>query len=347
MTSFENITACILSYNRREDLRRTLNAVLAIEGLRVMVIDNASTDGTAEMLTTEFVAPSGHEEGEGERVPPVAPGSVAPGSQAPGLRPGLENAAPSGLSPSSRPHALTLNTNIGIAARNIFIDEVETEFLLTLDDDSWPRSAEDVLRMLRTMESDPRIASVCAACIHPDTGKAETAGIERFATVGSADDGYDVVNIAAGGSLLRMEALRETRGYGEEFFWGREENDLAFQLLLRGWRVVYDPRAVIWHTLSPAGRRVYERLRYITRNSLWLLWKYFPLPVALPVSLLFVLRRILPILKDPRRAGYVFRGIASGYAGMAARRRLAPDARRFTLRESRKLRGWFFKLLYE
>jgi hypothetical protein len=224
---------------------------------------------------------------------------------------------------------------------------VETEFLLTLDDDSWPRGAEDVLQLLRTMESDVRIASVCAACVHPDTGVAETAGIERFASGGSADDGYDVVNIAAGGSLLRMEALRETHGYGEEFFWGREENDLAFQLLLLGWRVVYDPRAMIWHTLSPVGRRVYDRLRYVTRNSFWLLWKYFPLPVALPVSVLFVLRRILPIVKDPRRAGSVFRGIASGYAGMAARRRLAPEARRFTLRESCTLRGWFWKMLYE
>lgn len=346
MSDLSSVTACILSYNRRDDLRRTLNAVLTIEGLRVLVIDNASTDGTSEMLTTEFgcdilhQVPSGHEEGEGERVPPGAPG----------LRPGLGNAAPSGLARPYRPYrpsALLLPTNIGITARNIFFNHVETEFLLTLDDDSWPRGAEDVLQLLRTMESDVRIGSVCAACVHPDTGVAETAGIERFASGGDADSGYDVVNIAAGGSLLRVAALRETHGYGEEFFWGREENDLAFQLLQRGWRVVYDPRAVIWHTLSPTGRRVYHRLRYVTRNSFWLLWKYFPLAAALPVSLLYAVRRILPILKDPRRAGAVFSGIAAGYGGIAARRRLSEGARRFTLRESWSLRGWFWKMLYE
>ncbi|MBE0642631.1 MAG: glycosyltransferase [Bacteroidetes bacterium] len=307
MTGMERITTCILSYNRKDDLRRTLEAVRAIEGLRVIVIDNASTDGTREMLEDE----------------------------------------PKGSSSKIAITAILLEENRGIAARNIFFETVETEFLLTLDDDSWPRSAEDVLRMLRTMESDPRVASVCASCVHPDTGVAETAGIERFASGGSDDTGYNVVNIAAGGSLLRMEALRETSGYGEEFFWGREENDLAFQLLQRGWRVVYDPRAVIWHTLSPAGRQVYRRLRYVTRNSFWLLWKYFPLAAALPVSLLFVLRRILPILKDPRRAGPVLRGIAAGYAGMSARRRPSPGHRRFTLRETWSLRGWFFKLLYE
>ncbi len=312
MTGMERITACILSYNRKDDLRRTLEALRAIEGLRVLVIDNASTDGTREMLN----APP---------VPPVPPAPTAP----------------------SAPSVILLDENLGIAARNIFFEKVQTDFLLTLDDDSWPRSAEDVARMLRTMESDARIASVCASCVHPDTGVAETAGIERFASGGSAEHGYDVVNIAAGGSLLRMEAMRQTRGYGAEFFWGREENDLAFQLLQRGWRVVYDPGAVIWHTLSPAGRHVYRRLQYVTRNSLWLLWKYFPLAAALPVSLLFVFRRILPILKDPRRTGAVLRGIASGYAGMAARRRGVPGSRRFTLRESAALRGWFFKLLFE
>ncbi|MFZ1728602.1 MAG: glycosyltransferase, partial [Bacteroidota bacterium] len=289
---------------------------------------------------------------EGEEMPPV--------SLTPGLRPGLYDVAPSGLITSSRPHpsssagadyavinVLFLDANVGIAARNIFFEEVETEFLLTLDDDSWPRGAEDVERMLRTMESDERIASVCAACIHPDTGVAETEGIERFASGGSADSGYDVVNIAAGGSLLRMSALRETRGYGEEFFWGREENDLSFQLLQRGWRIVFDPRAVIWHSLSPTGRLVYRRLQYVTRNSFWLLWKYFPLTVALPASLIFALRRLLPVVKDPRRAAPVFRGIASGYAGMSARRRLSHGSCRFTLRESWSLRGWFFKLFYE
>ncbi len=323
MTGMERITACILSYNRKDDLRRTLEAVRAIEGLRVLVIDNASTDGTREMLTA-----LSKDEPEGSS-----------SSSTPTKTPGTSLKA-------HPPESILLEENRGIAARNIFFEVVQTEFLLTLDDDSWPRGVEDVERMLRTMESDPRIASVCASCVHPDTGAAETAGIERFASGGSADAGWDVVNIAAGGSLLRMEAIRQTAGYGEEFFWGREENDLAFQLLQRGWRVVYDPRAVIWHTLSPAGRRVYRRLRYVTRNSLWLLWKYFPLPVALPAAALFAFRRILPILKDPGRTGSVLRGIGAGFAGMIVRRR-GPNARRFTLRESWTLRGWFLKLLYE
>ncbi|MDX9759253.1 MAG: glycosyltransferase [Bacteroidota bacterium] len=351
---FSRITAGILSFNRKEDLRRTLTAVLAIPGLRVLVIDNASTDGTREMLIHDFrmnisdLTPAS---------PDVRPGLgyAAPSGRESDTAANLEDATPSGregdtaanLEDATPAGLMCLERNIGIAARNIFFEVVETEFLLTLDDDSWPRSGEDVARMLAGMDGDERVASVCASCVHPDTGVAETQGIERFASGGNAASGYDVVNIAAGGTLLRMAAVRQTHGYGAEFFWGREENDLAFQLLQHGWRVTYDPRAVVWHALSPAGRQKYDRLRFVTRNSLWLLWKYFPLSAAVPVSLLYAVRRMLPIVKDPRRTGAVLGGLAEGYGGLRARRRLPENTRRFTLRESWFHRGWFLKLLYE
>jgi GT2 family glycosyltransferase len=258
-----------------------------------------------------------------------------------GSRELLEEAA------SHHPMRLTVllrDDNIGIAARNDMFGHVATPFLLSLDDDSWPRSAEDVASMLCLMHSDDTIAAVCASCVHPDTGIAETAGIERFAGGGSADEGYDVVNIAAGGTLLRMEAVRSTDGYGADFFWGREENDLAFQLIRNGWRVVYYPSALVWHAMSPVGRDVYGRLRMVTRNSLWLLWKYFPLVVSLPLSLLFALRRLLPVFKDFRRLRPVLGGLREGFTGMG---RMRAYGMVFNTAATLRLRHWFLKLLYE
>jgi len=303
MSIAETVTAGILSYNRLNDLRTTLDAVLAIEGLRVLVVENASTDGTVEALRGMLDYPTTRKR--------------------------------------LRVHFLDVNT--GIAARNRMFDLIDTPYLLTLDDDSWPRSGQDVLAMLQCMESDERIASVCAACIHPITRVAETERIERFASTETAAGVFDVVNIAAGGTLLRMKAVRETSGYAEEFFWGREENDLAFQFLQRGWRVVFLPDAVIWHSLSPAGRFTHERLFRITRNSFWLLWKYFPRTVALPASLLYVMRRLLPCMRHPNRLPPVLRGIGAGYGGIFK----YPAGHRFSIRESFALRGWFRKLLYE
>jgi hypothetical protein len=50
------VTVNILSFNRREELRTTLTKVFAQEyaPLEVIVVDNASTDGSAEMVRTEF-----------------------------------------------------------------------------------------------------------------------------------------------------------------------------------------------------------------------------------------------------------------------------------------------------
>jgi GT2 family glycosyltransferase len=302
MSELGLVTAGILSYNRCEDLRHTLDHVLALPCMPVLVMDNASTDGSADML---------------EQMSRQAEGRLT---------------------------VFRLRENIGIAARNLMFEHVATPFLLSLDDDSWPRSAGDVNAMLALMQSDQRIAAVCASCVHPSTGVEETAGIERFASGGDERSGYDVVNIAAGGSMLRMDAVRLTDGYGEEFFWGREENDLAFQFLQHQRRVVYYPAALVWHAMSPAGRNVYRRLRYVTRNSLWLLWKYFPLPVAIPAAMLFALRRLLPVVKDVRRFAPVLGGLGEGLAGV---RRMRAYEQRFSFAASLRLRHWFLKLLYE
>ncbi|MBI1937277.1 MAG: glycosyltransferase [Ignavibacteriales bacterium] len=50
------VTVNILTYNRREDLRNTLQKVSSqnYKNIETVVVDNASTDGTAEMIRGEF-----------------------------------------------------------------------------------------------------------------------------------------------------------------------------------------------------------------------------------------------------------------------------------------------------
>ena len=50
------ITVCILNYQRKQCLRRSLEAVLAqsYPALEILVVDNASTDGSAEMVRQDF-----------------------------------------------------------------------------------------------------------------------------------------------------------------------------------------------------------------------------------------------------------------------------------------------------
>lgn len=304
-TTYPLVTIGILSYNRCDDLRNTLIHLLEDEyaNSEILLIDNASTDGTVAMLQQEFTS-----------------------AKYPRLR------------------ILRNESNLGIQARNFLFDEAKGKYFFSFDDDSYPSTGSMITQTVSIMESDPSIAVLCCSCIHPVTGYNETRGIERFATGGSPREGYDLVNIAAGGSAFRMEDIRQTKGYDPDFFHGREENDLAFQLVHRDKRIVFCPQLIVSHLMSGSNRDVHSRLKYVVRNTLWLLWKYFPFPVSIPMALLFSIRRFLSCVKDVKRFGAVMRGLACGISGY---RRMKMKAHRFSLTRSLKLWRSLWKMLYE
>ena len=61
------VTIGILSFNRREDLRRTLDVIthaIQYPKYEVLVVDNGSSDGSVEMLRSEYPEVRLHEVGE-------------------------------------------------------------------------------------------------------------------------------------------------------------------------------------------------------------------------------------------------------------------------------------------
>ena len=299
------VTAGVLSFNRREDLRVTLEKLLLDEypNLEILLLDNASTDGTRTMLESEF----------------------APRND-PRLR------------------ILYAGTNTGVGARNTIFREARGSYLFSLDDDSYPSTPGLVTATVHIMERDATLAALCCACIHPETGYDETRGIERFATGGDAKHGYDIVNVAPGGTLFRMSDVLKTHFYDEEYFYAREELDFGFQLVQLGKRILFRPDLVVHHVMSPGNRFAYARLLQFTRNTVWTVWKFFPLVFAVPLNVLFLVRRLLPAIKDPRRFAPVFAGFFAGLKGCIRMRR---KERKFTFRQSMALWRSLLKILYE
>lgn len=299
------VTAGVLSFNRKEKLQNTLERLLQVEykNLEIIVFDNASTDGTREMLEQKFTH-----------------------------------------YPSSTLRVIYSDSNIGIDGRNVLFREARGKYLFSFDDDSYPSTSTTITQCVGIMENDESIAALCCSCIHPETGYHETSNIERFAMSGDDDTGYDIINIAGGGTLFRMADVRRTLGYDPDFFWGREENDLAFQLVHLKRRIVFYPKFVVFHRMSFESRDIYRNLYLVTRNSIWLLWKYFPFVFSIPLVLLFTVRRFLPVLKDLQRFSPVFRGVFYGISGYY---RMKKKAHHFSVADAWRLRLWMFKLLYE
>lgn len=299
------VTVGVLSYNRCEDLRVTLQHLVSdpYPNLEIILLDNASADGTRAMIASEF-----------------------PAARFPQLR------------------VIWNEINAGVGARNKIFSDARGTYLFSFDDDSYPSTHAVITRSVEIMEAHPDVAAVACACIHPETGYNETRGIERFASRGDDATGYDIINLAPGGTIFRMSDVRRTRGFDEDFFYARDENDLGYQLVQLGQRILFYPRLVVYHLMSPRNREAYPRLTLFTRNTIWLFWKYFPFIVALPMFVLFSLRRMLGVLKDRRRFVPILRGIAAGMGGFQRNRK---KAARFTIAQSLGVWRSLYKTLYE
>lgn len=91
----------------------------------------------------------------------------------------------------------------------------------------------------------------------------------------------DVFGFCGGAALLRQEALRDVGGIDASLFLYYEDTDLSWRLRERGWTVRYEPAAVAHHlhaASSDAGSAVFRF--YNTRNSLLVFTRHAPARVV-------------------------------------------------------------------
>lgn len=97
-----------------------------------------------------------------------------------------------------------------------------------------------------------------------------------------ASDKYDkqrLIFAASGGaSLYRVSMLKEIGLFDEDFFAYYEDVDLSFRAQLAGWRVRYEPAAIVYHQIGATSGKIKGFATYQTMKNLpYLLWKNIPL----------------------------------------------------------------------
>ncbi|MCP4157420.1 MAG: glycosyltransferase family 2 protein, partial [bacterium] len=169
-----------------------------------------------------------------------------------------------------------LTKNIGVAAVNRAIDVAEGDYVLILDDDSFPADGA-IKKMVTVFEKEPGIG-VVAFDIRYYEKYDEIATPPPHPSNGPLKDHKKyLMGFAGAGVGIRKSILDKVGGYAEEFFLFWNETDLAIRILNEGFSIVEFPDIIAYHKCSPLNRESARAPYYYTRNLYWVIWKYFPL----------------------------------------------------------------------
>lgn len=159
---------------------------------------------------------------------------------------------------------MALPSNVMIEGFNIGAAAATGEFLLILDDDSWPEPGA-VEAAVALMESDSGIGGLMLHRRHPQTlgyewpfDQESLKGISR----GWPDMGC--------GNLYRREAWNRVGGYEAAYSLYRNDTDMALKLLGSGVDVVFNPSWRVWHDSRIVTRKSNRWLHLSTRNWVWM-----------------------------------------------------------------------------
>jgi len=251
-----SVGVVIVNWNLKDSLRATLESFRQVNypDLQIVVSDNASSDGSPEMVRQEFpeVKLLTREHGVG---------------YAKGASLGMAE--------------LVNTTNYIFSITNDVI--VDSEILNVLVDYAEAHPETGVLGSKIYFFDRPNVIWHAGGRVHPLFGQCYSLGWMR-----KDHPRYDRIRdcdfVCGCGFLLRSEVLRKIGFFKEDLMFYGEDGDLCYRIREAGYRVVYVPAARVWHKVDATlAKNRPVQLHYGTRNTLYLLQRhrvgYYPLPL--------------------------------------------------------------------
>jgi hypothetical protein len=157
------------------------------------------------------------------------------------------------------------------ASRNAGIAAAAGEIVAFLDDDAVPHP--DWLARLVVPYADPRIGAVGGFTVD-DTGvrwQARKTICDRYGNAHHVSDHFDerplnrpgspfYPSLLGTNSSFRAAALRGIGGFDHAYAYLLDETDVCLRLVDAGWRVVYEPEALVWHQFAHSHIRDPRRI---------------------------------------------------------------------------------------
>jgi GT2 family glycosyltransferase len=277
------VAVVVVSFNTREDLLRCLASLGLVETpLEVVVVDNASDDGSADGVRRAF---------------PRAEVLVNAANE------GYAKANNRGWRATSAPFVLLLNSDAEVRAGAIetLLEVLETRPSVGI---VGPRTvgSDGVLQVSTGSDLTP-LAEWRQRRLVRGVLARDPAALARAAERHSAE--YEPVWVSGSCLLTRRAHLEAVGGFDEAFFLYEEDVDLCVRVGRLGYRVLFTPAAEVLHHKGRSMTRLPDRARLEYHRSHLLYYRKHrgPLLVVLLRAYLTVLGLREALLSPRREAG--------------------------------------------
>ncbi|MBO0702496.1 MAG: glycosyltransferase family 2 protein [Candidatus Dormibacteraeota bacterium] len=189
---------------------------------------------------------------------------------------------------------ITCNRNLGFAAaNNLAVRGARGEHVVVLNNDTRVRPGW-LAALVDSAEHHPGAGAVTSKLVFADRpeviqnagGILLTDGSGGDRGSGDPDEGQfdapeEVFGFCGAAALLSRDAIEDVGLFDESFFMYYEDTDLSWRLRLRGWNILYDPRAVVEHGHSSTSAEWSDFfLFHVDRNRLLMILKNAPAPLV-------------------------------------------------------------------
>ena len=170
--------------------------------------------------------------------------------------------------------SILLEDNGGIAGYNKGFEQATGDYILVLDDDSCPRDIETLDCLIASLDNNPLMGVLACHVETPD-------GVPQWDWHLPHDHRFEISPFFIGcGFAIRRHLFEKIKWYPESFFIYQNEIDVSFKVRLQGFEIYYHPECRVIHRGVPSERPGWRCIYYPTRNTIWLIKKYYPQPMA-------------------------------------------------------------------
>ncbi|MCA9775647.1 MAG: glycosyltransferase family 2 protein [Candidatus Eremiobacteraeota bacterium] len=240
-----------------------------------------------------------------------------------------------------------LGSNIGVAAgRNLGARLGKAPCIAFLDNDADFVESDLLAQASHILGS--RVAVVGLRLVEAATGKLDRLNWVYPDRFQCEEEPKLVGRFAGGACVLSRRAFESTEGFDEALFFMDEEVELSYQLVQRGYQILYHPGLSVRHYLSGENRIEWADGRYAhhTRNMLYITWKHYrSWTQVLILGLGYLLKGALNGL-----SGEAYRGWRSGLSLCRRTKRgepLSKDARAYLKSHHDAYRGGVRGILFQ